>query len=125
MTLSDARLYFKKAKEDLVVITKLVDDLDIADSSWGFHAHQTAEKLIKAILAKEKIEFPRSHDLVYLLELLPASAAQLFQHLGNDCENLNPFAVSLRYDDSFEGKLERSGILERLTQLATEIETKL
>lgn len=36
-----------------------------------FHAQQTAEKSIKALLLWSHVEIPRTHDLSYLTDLLP------------------------------------------------------
>jgi HEPN domain-containing protein len=125
MTASDAQIYFKKAKEDIVVIAKLVNDLDVSDASWGFHAHQAIEKMLKAFLAKMQIEFPKSHDLVFLYELLPSDTRVDFTTIESDCENLNPFAVTLRYDDSLEETLDRPQILARIIVFQRMIETEL
>jgi HEPN domain-containing protein len=38
-----------------------------------FHAQQAAEKAIKALLLSLNIEVPRTHDLAYIIDLLPAS----------------------------------------------------
>jgi HEPN domain-containing protein len=63
-----------------------------------FHAQQAVEKSLKAVLFSRQIEFERTHDLVQLAHLLhgqeiglPAADDQLRQ--------LNPFAVTFRYDD--------------------------
>lgn len=117
MIVSDFEIYLRKAKEDIVVIRKLVADLEISDSSWGFHAHQAIEKLIKSILAKFKIEFSKTHDLVFLYELLPTEVLSFFSSLEDDCEALNPYAVSLRYDENIGEELDRMNILSRILDL--------
>ncbi len=126
MIASDAKIYLKKAHEDLVVIIKLEADKDVADASWGFHAHQTVEKLLKCILSKNKIEFSKTHDLVYLYELLPTNSIHLFQSLADDYENLNPFAVALRYDDFFDDiAIDRSTLLKKIKSLFELIDKEL
>ena len=40
------------------------------DEILGFHAQQCAEKLLKAVLAAEGVEFPRTHSIRFLLDLL-------------------------------------------------------
>lgn len=62
---NEARQIFKKALEDIKVLDKLINDFDVADETWGFHAQQAIEKLFKSVLFKNKIEFPRTHDLGY------------------------------------------------------------
>jgi HEPN domain-containing protein len=44
----------------------------MADTIIGFHAQQACEKCLKAVLASVGVEFPRTHDLLRLLELLDA-----------------------------------------------------
>lgn len=38
-----------------------------------FHAQQAAEKSIKALLLSLNIEVPRTHDLAYVIDMLPAN----------------------------------------------------
>jgi len=38
-----------------------------------FHAQQAAEKALKAVLVHHGIRVPRSHDMAYLMSILPAS----------------------------------------------------
>ncbi|MCE9612845.1 MAG: HEPN domain-containing protein [Lentisphaerae bacterium] len=38
-----------------------------------FHAQQAAEKSIKAVLVHHGIQIPRSHDLAYLMGMLPGA----------------------------------------------------
>ena len=40
-----------------------------------FHAQQASEKAIKAVLVHHSIRVPRSHDLAYLLGILPQSVS--------------------------------------------------
>ncbi len=63
-----------------------------------FHAQQGVEKAIKAVLISRNLEFGRTHDLnklFYQIEKLslnfPVKLAEL--------SKLNPYAVTVRYDD--------------------------
>ena len=47
-----------KADQDMTVLEKWRQDPDIAGEIFGFHAHQTDEKMLKAVLAYQGIEFP-------------------------------------------------------------------
>lgn len=60
-----------------------------------FHAQQAAEKAIKAVLAKHQVSFGRSHDLGYLLGLLPASISVPVSMV--ELPVLNKYAVQYRY----------------------------
>jgi HEPN domain-containing protein len=70
MTRSDqARLLQRKASQDLAVLDRLLDDPAIDDETLGYHAQQAAEKLLKALLALQGHDFPRSHNIGLLLDL--------------------------------------------------------
>ena len=61
-----------------------------------FHAQQSAEKYLKAILQEQSIPFGRTHNLIALLDLLLSrngAWADARQHL----EVLTVYAVSVRY----------------------------
>ena len=61
-----------------------------------FHCQQAVEKYIKAILVFKEIEFDRSHDLIYLLELLSAVFEVTREHYRK-AVSLNGFSVQIRY----------------------------
>jgi HEPN domain-containing protein len=60
-----------------------------------FHAQQSAEKALKALLVAEQIRFERTHDLVAVFELIPSSL-----RMDVDTETLSAlstWAVDPRY----------------------------
>jgi HEPN domain-containing protein len=60
-----------------------------------FHAQQGAEKCLKALLVFEGVDFPRTHDLVLLLHLVPKEAAIRIETV--DVHPLNRYSVETRY----------------------------
>jgi len=60
-----------------------------------FHAHQAAEKGLKAILLHFGIEFPFTHNLQTLLSLLPQTT-EVPEEVAESVD-LNPYAVAARY----------------------------
>ena len=61
-----------------------------------FHAQQCAEKYLKARLQEAAIPFPRTHNLVELLNLLlPLEPS--WSLLSADMQTLSLYAVSTRY----------------------------
>lgn len=99
MTPADqARLLLRKAAQDQAVLEKLIDDPAIEAATLGFHAQQAVEKLIKALLALGGHDYPRSHDLSLLLDLLASVGLQLPEEFLV-VETLTPFATVYRYDD--------------------------
>ncbi len=67
----------------------------------AFHCQQATEKYIKAILVHREIEFERSHDLIYLLELLPEDIA-VTDAKYKKAVLLNGFSVQIRYPNRIE-----------------------
>ena len=57
-----------RANEDISVINSLVrSGTEYYTSTICFHAQQAAEKFLKAFLAYHDIDFPRTHDIDFLL----------------------------------------------------------
>jgi HEPN domain-containing protein len=86
-----------KADQDKAVFDKLRPDPDIAIDILGFHAQQAAEKMLKSTLASKEIDFPFSHRLADLIDLLRESGASFPDDL-EEIRFLTPFAVAFRYD---------------------------
>jgi HEPN domain-containing protein len=99
MTRSDqARLLQRKAAQDLAVLDRLLDDTAIDDETLGYHAQQATEKLIKALLALHGHDYPRSHNIGLLLDLLESHGISMPGSF-EDVQALTPFGTVYRYDD--------------------------
>jgi HEPN domain-containing protein len=115
--IEQAQLLQRKAARDLAVLRKLIGDPAISDETLGFHAQQAAEKLIKALLALGGHEYPRTHDLGLLLDLLASLDVQIPEALLS-VEILTPFATVFRYDDlPLEAAIDRQEWLPLLLAL--------
>lgn len=55
-----AKLLLQKAREDLSAAQALVATEDQADHVIGFHLQQAVEKSLKAVLAEQMTEIPRT-----------------------------------------------------------------
>lgn len=66
--------------------------------SVAFHCQQAVEKYIKAILIFYEIEFQRSHNLVYLLDLL-TKKIEISEDRYDQAILLNGFSVQIRYPE--------------------------
>jgi len=64
-----------------------------------FHAQQAAEKSIKAVLLAKGIDFPFTHSIRTLLDLLPP---ELGSNAIEDAVDLTPYAVAGRYPGESE-----------------------
>jgi HEPN domain-containing protein len=88
-----------RAKEDIAVIEKLFEsEPELYASTICFHAQQAVEKFLKAFLVFHNIDFPKSHDLDYLLLECKRIDAKNFDI---DLGSLTDFGVSIRYPDDF------------------------
>lgn len=94
-----AALLLDKARADLDAARALAADERQADHIVGFHAQQTVEKAIKAVLAIRAIEIPRTHDLAFLLTRLEDGGLQVPDEVAGS-EWLTPWAGGWRYDEA-------------------------
>lgn len=87
--------WINKADHDLgsakVIYLHLPDYFD----TIAFHCQQAVEKYIKAILVHRSIDFDRSHDLIYLLELLQDDIPITMDQFKK-AVSLNGFSVQIR-----------------------------
>ena len=70
-------ILLRKAQQDELVLERLLGHEDIDDDTLGFHAQQAAEKMLKAALASQGIDYPKTHNLRVLMELLATAGIQL------------------------------------------------
>ena len=87
----------RKARQDELVLERLLDDQEVDDDTLGFHAQQAVEKLLKAVLASRGVEYPRTHNLRVLVELLAKDSIQLPEELSQ-IARLTQFGTTFRYD---------------------------
>jgi len=87
-----------KARQDELVVERLLGDRDVDDDTLGFHAQQAAEKLLKAVLTSRNVDYPRTHNLGVLVELLASNGIELPAELA-DIDRLTPFGTVFRYDE--------------------------
>lgn len=86
------RRLLEKANEDLSAAKALIAE-DQADHVIGFHFQQAAEKALKALLAENAIEIPRTHDLAYLVEQLRDLELEIPEAVAS-CDWLTPYEFS-------------------------------
>ena len=65
-------------------------------NSVCFHAHQCAEKYLKAALAQDRRAIRKTHDLIVLLEEIVVLDGQ-YDLIRDALRTLNPYAVASRY----------------------------
>jgi len=92
-----AETLLRKADQDQTVFEKLRLDQGIAVDILGFHAQQAAEKMLKSALASQEIDFPFSHRLADLFDLLKENGVLVPEDF-EELRFLTPFAVAFRYE---------------------------
>ena len=99
--LNQYEILFNKAKADLFAANVLYARFNEGNSELDlevvcFHLQQSAEKLIKAVLSKKHINYPKIHDLEILLTILSINDIDLKPD-RNLLIELSDYAVEGRY----------------------------
>lgn len=90
------RQWIAKAAGDLKIARHLLGGDDDMSFGAAFHAQQAAEKALKAALVWYQVDFPKTHDISRLMELVRAADARLALAMG-DATGLTPYGVEVRY----------------------------
>ncbi len=95
------RAWREKSEQDLLTCKQLMQFADPVVEIVLFHAQQAVEKALKGFLvSRQHFNFPKSHDLGYLLDIAEGFESDLAS-LSNIVE-LSPFAVEARYPDAMD-----------------------
>jgi HEPN domain-containing protein len=86
------------AHTDFVACIALLNAPGVRFANAAFHGQQAAEKRLKAVLTLHGINFGRTHNLVALAGQL-AEVGQQAPVSTEQLSLINPYAVTLRYDD--------------------------
>ncbi len=92
--------WLAKAATDLLVCERLLGQGAALAEAVAFHAQQAAEKSLKALLVARQVEFPKTHDIERLLELVALGDGPLAEALA-DAAELTPFGVEYRYPGEY------------------------
>lgn len=91
--------WLAKARDDLGLARHLFEE-GIYFNAVGYNSQQAAEKFLKAFLVMRQIEFPKTHDLAVLLDLVETAAPKIAQSLRG-ITVLNEYGVDVRYPGDF------------------------
>jgi HEPN domain-containing protein len=96
--LEEARRLLAMAKSDRDAFLWLLQGPGLRPAAAFFFAQQSIEKALKAVMIARDLIPSRTHNLLALAaELNAANVAT--PHTPDDLAVLNPYAVTLRYDD--------------------------
>jgi HEPN domain-containing protein len=94
----EAERLLRLAERDYRSFSILADHPDGDAGAACFHAQQSVEKALKAVLTLHQVDFPRTHNLEALAGLVVDLGVTSPVPLS-DLRRLNPYAVNFRYDD--------------------------
>lgn len=96
-----ARMMLDLAMGDFKALGGMADPAVFDDGVFGFHAQQAVEKSIKAWLAILGAQYPKTHDVRLLLNLLHGQGVDASPFL--DLVEYNIYAVQFRYESCQSG----------------------
>jgi HEPN domain-containing protein len=96
-----AAQWLVKADHDVITARQTLLLPDGPTDTPCFHAQQAAEKALKALLTVYEVVFPRTHDLVRLLDMAVAYVPAL-EDFRESVAALTSYAVMVRYPDEGE-----------------------
>ena len=110
------------AGKDLRVLEILAAAEEFPEEAFGFHAQQAVEKTLKAWLALNGHEPPRTHSLRILiisLEKCGEDVSDLW-----DFAELSPFSVQFRYETfpGIESSLDCMELMQKVQKLVERVE---
>ncbi|OGW81273.1 MAG: hypothetical protein A3G33_06770 [Omnitrophica bacterium RIFCSPLOWO2_12_FULL_44_17] len=93
-------------------------------SSICFHSQQSVEKYLKAYLSREKISFPKTHDLILLKNLCSDEDGD-FELVSDLIISLNPYSVEFRYPGERAMRRDAMGAIKALKEIREFVRRKI
>lgn len=91
--------WIEKADHDLGSAKLIYLHIPTYFDTIAFHCQQATEKYIKSILVYLEIDFQRTHNLIYLLDLL-SQKHKISEEIYDKAILLNGFSIQIRYPDN-------------------------
>ena len=123
--LANTARWLRYVEEDLITAETLLKQPHVPPRQACWHAQQAAEKALKAVLIFLQIDFPRTHDLDALQNLVPDS-----WHLKTaypDLSDLTRWVTEARYPENMREatKADASTVVEQARAVWTSVSTEL
>ncbi len=93
--------WLAKARSDWTTVEILLASGHAPPETVCFHCQQYVEKLLKAVLTREGIEAPKTHDLRRLIQLVGPSVPGLLS-LVDAADGLTVYGVQTRYPGDWQ-----------------------
>jgi HEPN domain-containing protein len=97
---SDPQAWLQRAYSNLRLAKKSRDG-NVMLEDLCFNAQQTAEKALKAVCLFRRLDFPKTHSLIRLMDILEAQGTTIPDHVKS-ADILTQYAVQTRYPSPFE-----------------------
>jgi HEPN domain-containing protein len=98
VTSDECDVLLRKARADLALLVGMDAHGIATDEQYGFHCQQAVEKALKSVLGRRGIDFPWTHDLTRLLNLVDSAGIAVPADLRG-ADLYTAFAVRFRYAD--------------------------
>ncbi len=122
---ADTARWLRYAEEDLITAETLLEQPYLPPRQSCWCAQQSAEKALKAVLIFLEVDFPRTHDLNVLRNLVPESWQLEAEH--PDLASLTEWAAEARYpsDTPAATNADASEAVEQARAIWTSVSTAL
>ena len=119
--IQQARLLLGMADGDLGAVRAMRDRAEFTDEIFGFHVQQAAEKCFKAWIAMLGEEYPLTHNLGELMDVIRPRDAAVSQHAA--LKAFSAFAVNYRYAPLPEdaGPMDRPAAIRHVEALMRQV----
>lgn len=98
---TDPHAWLSRAKANLNLAEKGGRLKGVALEDLCFNAQQAAEKALKAVCLARHLDFPKTHSLVHLMDILESSGLDIPATV-HDADILTQYAVQSRYPSIVE-----------------------
>ena len=102
---TSAHTWLFRAKANVTLAIKGGRLKGVVFEDFCFNAQQAAEKALKAICLARRLDFPRTHSLVLLMDVIEADGLTIPENV-READILTQYAVQTRYP----------GIIEEITR---------
>ena len=96
-----AKKWVSKAENDLKAAEQLLHSKEMVTDAICFHSQQVAEKYLKAFLVYHEIDFPKTHDISFLIEECKTVDKEFDTLFETKADFLTEFGVDIRYPEEF------------------------
>ena len=93
-----ARRWLVRADHDIITAKQTLLLVGGPTDTPCFHAQQAIEKALKALLTGYQVRFPRTHDLLRVLDLALTFIPELNEY-REEFADMETYAVDIRYPD--------------------------